>query len=363
MRITDLALRDFRNYERVEVALADGLTVVRGSVGTGKTNLLEGLFFACTGRSCRTSNEREMVRFGQKLTRCAIVVDDRDSKRRFDVALELSPKRIKSVRADGEPVHSMADVEGRPLVCAFLPDRMELVKGPAGGRRAHLDTFISALWPARTQTRQAYARALAQRNVLLGRVRAGVATRDSLASWTRELASAGVGLVADRGAAIDSLAPRFAERAAQLGLPDPIGLGYRPRSDASDPDQLEAEITAAIDSDLARGFTTHGPHRDDMRLDAAGRDLRRYGSQGQQRLGLLALLLAERDCLSADRGRPPLLLLDDVLSELDRERRVRLIDAVSGDGQTLISTADADAADSLGSDVSQLEVRDGVLAW
>jgi DNA replication and repair protein RecF len=365
MHVSRLTLRDFRNYERLDVEIPDGITVVHGPVGTGKTNLLEGMYFACTGRSCRTSNERELVRFGERVTRASLSAESGGSEHRYEVALELTPKRIKSVRADGQSATSMADVDERPLVCVFLPDRLELVKGPPGSRRAHLDSFIAALWPSRRETRSAYARALAQRNMLLSRVKAGRAGRDSLASWGRELAQAGVKLMADRSEAVDELTQFFTDRAEALGLPLPATVVYRPQSQAEDVDQLELELEQGIDNDLTRGFTTRGPHRDDLRLSADGRDLRRYGSQGQQRLALLSLLLAERDALAASRNDVPLLLLDDVLSELDQQRRENLIEAVAGAGQTLISTADTasiGALDSLGPSVTRLAVRDGELA-
>jgi len=197
--------------------------------------------------------------------------------------------------------------------------------------------------------------------MLLGRVRSGAAARTSLSSWNQELARAGIELMADRRAAVAELSGPFVARATSLGLIDPIELSYRPRSKASAAEQLERELEEATDNDMTRGFSTHGPHRDDMRLTAAGRDLRRYGSQGQQRLGLLSLLLAERDALTALRQQAPLLLLDDVLSELDADRRGRLAEAIDDGGQSLITTADSAAIDSLGPAVTRLAVEDGQL--
>jgi DNA replication and repair protein RecF len=199
-------------------------------------------------------------------------------------------------------------------------------------------------------------RALAQRNSLLSKVRAGAASQDSIGVWTREVALHGFELMQARAEAVSLLAGRFSEQAAALGLAGPAGIAYRPRSDASGPEELGRELEDRLPGDLDRGFTTHGPHRDDLMLTASGRDLRRYGSQGQQRLGLLALLLAEWEVLRDERGSPPVLLLDDVLSELDRERRGRLLGLAASCGQTLISTADASAADGAGARVSFVSV-------
>src|SRR4051795_7929215 len=162
--------------------------------------------------------------------------------------------------------------------------------------------------------------------------------------------------------AIASVAPAFAQRAAELGLPDPGELRYVPRSKASDAAGLRAELAERRAADLERGFTTHGPHRDDLALLHGGRPLRPPGSQGHQRIGLLALLFAERDVLGA-RGRPPLMLLDDVMSELDGTRRERLADLVRAGGQALITTTDADhVPGASSSDVCVTSVLDGTVA-
>jgi DNA replication and repair protein RecF len=136
------------------------------------------------------------------------------------------------------------------------------------------------------------------------------------------------------------LEPRFAEHAAGLGLEDEPSVAYRPRSKAATAEELAGELAERVDSDLERGFTGHGPHRDDLVLKRAGRDLRAYGSRGQQRLGLLALLLAERDAIGESRGTPPLMLLDDVMSELDSHRRERLVHTLRTGGQALLTTTE-----------------------
>ena len=338
MRVRRLTLRDFRNYERAEVALGDGLTVVCGPNGTGKTNLLEALYLGCTGRSCRTSNEREVVRFGEKVTRVSVETEDEDGRHLIEVGLE--PGESKRLRVDGAAVERLAAVVVRPLVSVFLPDRLELVKGAPACRRSHLDQLVAALWPARAPTRTAYARALAQRNALLARVRGGAAAAAQLDAWDAELARHGFELMQHRAAASDLLAAPFAELGAGLGLPETAAVEYRPRSRADAAEALQAELAQRRAADLARGFSDHGPHRDDVALLHGGRSLRAYGSQGQQRLSLLALLFAERQVLLDERGRAPLMLLDDVMSELDAERRGRLVELVRSSGQAVVTATD-----------------------
>ncbi|HSD79377.1 MAG TPA: hypothetical protein VLB47_01910, partial [Solirubrobacteraceae bacterium] len=188
-------------------------------------------------------------------------------------------------------------------------------------------------------TRRAYAQALGQRNALLARVRAGAA-RDALRAWDLELARHGIALRDDRARAVALLADRFAAAAAELGLGGAAELRYRPRTRAATTEELAAELGDRLGADLERGFTTHGPHRDDLALLRDGRELRAFGSQGEQRLALLALLLAEREALDAERGAPPLLLLDDVMSELDATRRDLLLRRAGGPGQVVVTTTD-----------------------
>jgi DNA replication and repair protein RecF len=331
--VARLRLRDFRTYASQEVTLGPGLTVVHGRNGAGKTNLLEALYFGCTGRSCRTSNEREVVRFDAQAAR--VEVDTEGAT----LAVGFQPGQPKRFTADGAPVERLTDAPGRPLVAVFLPDRLELIKGAPALRRAHLDQVVAALWPTRAATRRAYAQALAQRNALIARIRAGRAGRDALPAWDAELAAHGIALRDDRARAAALLTEPFAGLASDLGLTGEGELRYRPRTRAATAEELAAELAERLESDLERGFTGHGPHRDDLVLVRDGRELRAYGSQGEQRLALLALLLAERAVLAAERGAPPLLLLDDVMSELDADRRALLVERLA-DGQSLITTTD-----------------------
>lgn len=361
MRVLRLSLRDFRGYEAAEVDLGAGLTVITGPNGAGKTNLLEALYFGCTGRSCRTATEREMVRFGQRTTR--VVVSAQGDDGRHELSVGFTPGEPKRMRADGANVERLLDVSERPLLSVFLPDRLELIKGTPSVRRAHLDQFVTGLWPARAANRRAYAQTLAQRNALIARLRAGGGSRASLASWDLQLAHHGIALMADRAAAVAEIAARFSDVAGRLGLDGDPAVAYRPRSRAQSAEQLAAELTERIDSDIDRGFTGHGPHRDDLATIRAGRELRAFGSQGQQRLALLALLLAEREAIAARRFTPPVMLLDDVMSELDLTRRRALVDLLRGTGgQSVITATDLDQIPGAdGREVHRLTVSDATV--
>jgi DNA replication and repair protein RecF len=356
MRVTRLRALGFRNLRQQEVELGSGITVLWGPNGAGKTNVLEALFVALAGRSCRTRRDREVIAFGADLARVEVDVADTAEERTF----------LWSLARDGERRHLLdgAALSGerardRPALGVFLPDRLSLVKGPPTARRSHLDRLVTALWPARGEARARYGRALAQRNALLGRARAGLAPTDSLDAWDAELAEAGFELVATRHDATAVLAPEFAAAASDLGLPGQASLRYSPRSEAAGADELAAEFRRRREGDLERGYTAHGPHLDDLELALDGRALRRYGSQGEQRAALLALLFAERRALLDARRAPPLMLLDDVMSELDPGHRDLLASRLAeGLGQAVITATEPDHVPA-GPERVEIAVRDG----
>lgn len=355
-----LEVRDYRSYEHAECTLAPGVTVLHGPNGSGKTNLLEALGLACTGRSARTRDERELIRTGAKEASVALNTTASGATNRISVT--ISPGSPRVVRVNGSRVEQVQALEARPLVCLFIPDRMALVKGAPSGRRAHLDAVVGALRPSRRGDRSAYARALSQRNALLSSIRAGRSGPATLSAWNYQLAEHAVQLRDGRAQSVEVLAPQVALRAQQLGLDGELRLLYRARSDAADAAMFAAELQQHTPRDLERGFSTHGPHRDDLVLRHDGRDLRRYGSQGQQRLALLALLFAERDVLAASTGSAPLMLLDDVFSELDAQRRALLLADLQSSGQSVITTTDlghvGEVADVTAATVS---IPDGVM--
>jgi DNA replication and repair protein RecF len=365
VRVLSITLRDFRTYTRAEACLGEGLTVVHGPNGAGKSNLLEALYFGCTGHALRTRNERELVRFGEHAMRVAVRVRDDGGPHELSVGYGIfdgAERPVKRMCCDGAVVERLVDLETRPLLGVFVPDRLELLKGSPAPRRAHLDRLVAALWPPRAATRRAYAHALAQRNALLAGIRSGRASRSTLPTWDRELARHAIALRDDRARAVDLLREAFAVRAGQLGVSGELALRYRPRSRAAGPDEFVAELQERLPDELARGFGAHGPHRDELAFLRDGRELRSYGSQGELRLVLLALLLAERSVLAAHCGRTPLLLLDDVMSELDSQRRELVVLDLAASGQSVIATTDLAHVPGGGAgDVTRLRVSSGAI--
>jgi DNA replication and repair protein RecF len=335
MLIASLESRGFRNLADAPTSLAPGISVLHGPNGAGKTNLLEAVYFGLAGRSFKGGSDRDMIRFDEQSARVELELEGAEGRVLLS-ALDRSGERRH--RIDGRPL-SGASGE-RPLVSVFHPDRLQLVKGPAAHRRAHLDRLVGALWPSRSDFRARFGRTLAQRNALVSRIKAGMASASSLATWDERLAAEAQPLIESRAEAVTQLDEPFARLAGELGL-EGAGVSYRPRAEA-DAEAIAAELAERRSADLGRAYTSYGPQLDEVVLELGGRALRRFGSQGQQRVALLALLFAEREALLA-AGRPaPVMLLDDVMSELDPTRRALLVEALSGAGQAIITATERD---------------------
>jgi DNA replication and repair protein RecF len=306
-----------------------------GPNGAGKTNLLESLHVAAQGFSPRTRSDAQLIRFGEQGARIEVTGEHGGSPVAVEVTLRIGEAR--RARLNGAALKTAEELRSRLPALVFTPDRLAVVKGGPAVRRAYFDRSLARLFPSRAAVSTEYAAALAQRNGGLRRLAAGYSSREALAPWTERVAELGNQLVAARRELIGLLSPAFAELATELRL-GPGELGYD--GEAPSREQLERRL----EQDLARGSTGLGPHLHDVSVTAGGRDLRSFGSQGEQRLAVLSLLLAEADLLARRGSAPPLLLLDDVLSELDPDRRRILVERLrSAGGQALLTATTAEA--------------------
>ena len=337
MRVTAVEAKPLRSLADARVELADGIVSLIGPNGAGKTNLLEALYFALIGRSFRTTDRRELIPFGAALARAEATVRDEDG---IEHRLLATVSRAEGRRhlLDGDPADPAELARRRPAVAVFSPDRLALVKGPPAERRAHLDRYVGARRPAQAELRRRYGQVLAQRNALVTRLAASGGATGDLDVWDAALAEVAAALIEARDDAVAELAPLFAVAADDLGLPAGGTIEYAPRASGS-AEEIRVGLGERRAADLKRGRTSWGPHLDELKISLGGRSLRRYGSQGQQRTALLALLFAEREALLAARKVAPLLLLDDVMSELDPGRRERLVERLERGGQALITAA------------------------
>ncbi len=308
--------------------------LVVGPNGAGKTNLLEAIHVGAQGFSPRTRAEPRLVRFGAAAARVRLEGTEGGADVRTEVT--IAPGAGKEVRLNDVPAASAEELRSRLAALVFVPDRLAVVKGGPAVRRAYFDRMLGRVLPAQAPLPGEYGRALAQRNEALRRTRAGLSSREALEPWTRRVAELGAELDAARARLVALLAPGFSAAAEALGLAG-ASLGYEERGLP-----LE-ELEGRLERDLERGTTGVGPHLRDADVHAGDRELRGFGSQGEQRTAVLALVLSEAAVLAERRGTPPLLLLDDVLSELDAGRRSALLAALPVGGQTLVTATSADA--------------------
>jgi DNA replication and repair protein RecF len=307
--------------------LQPGIVLVVGANGVGKTNLLESLHLGTQGFSPRTRTDAQLIRFGETASRVAL--RGRREESAVEVSVTLRRAEAKEARLNGARLSSAESLRRELSTLVFTPDRLAVVKGAPAARRAYFDRSLARLHPARAAVPQDYAAALAQRNAALRRVQLRLSSPAALAPWTLRVAETGTRLVEARREAVEALAPGFAAHASELGLPH-VALRY-------DGEPVTAEaLEARLQRDVDRGSTGLGPHLDDVEIASGERDLRRFGSQGEQRLAVLALLLAEAELLP----RRPLLLLDDVLSELDADRRRTLTERLGEAGQAVLTTTE-----------------------
>jgi DNA replication and repair protein RecF len=314
--------------------LQPGVVLVVGPNGAGKTNLLESLHVGTQGFSPRTRADAQLIRFGAQAARVSLGGSRRESP--LEVTVTLSTASAKRASLNGAKLATAEQLRREISTLVFTPDRLAIVKGGPATRRAYFDRALARLQPARAALSPDYAATIAQRNAALRRAGAGYSTRDAVEPWTERAATLGSALVAARLETLSSLEPGFREIAGELGLGD-AALEYE-----GEPASV-TDLEARLEKDLERATTGLGPHLHDVRLLAGGRDLRGFGSQGEQRLTVLALLLAEARLLATQRGVAPLLLLDDVLSELDTGRRSVLARLVSGAGQTVVTATQQSA--------------------
>ena len=275
-----------------------------------------------------------MVRFGADAARVALRGTNAETAFATDVV--LAPRDARRVRLNGARLASAERLRLELRTLVFTPDRLAVVKGAPATRRAYVDRSLGRLSPAKALLPMEYAAAVGQRNAALRRLRAGSSSSEALRPWTERVVVLGTELVVARAETAATLAGPFAELAGVLGLED-AAIAY----DGDAP--TVAALDARLERDLERGITGTGPHLHDVRLDAGGHDLRSFGSQGEQRMAVLALVLAEAEVLKSRSAAAPLVLLDDVLSELDGDRRRALAEIVARGGQTVI-TATARAA-------------------
>lgn len=364
--LTSLSLKDFRNFERLELDVpADGLVAV-GENGQGKTNLLEAVYYFSLFRSVRGARDSDVTRFGAP--GFYIETDAATPETHtIGVGFEKLGKK-KRVKRDDAVVEKLSEALGALPVVMFSPGDVELVAGSPAARRRYLDIMLALSSRGYLNALQQYRGALERRNAALREVSRRGSKESSIEVWEPALSEYGAALIRSRRSWVLRSAEAFAERCARIGERSTVELRYEAAVDAN-AESVELALANAIaarrSTDLRVGLTTVGPHRDDLPMLIDGRELRDFGSAGQQRSAAIALRTLEADTLRTARDTAPVFLLDDPFAELDERRAARVMTLMReiGLGQTILTVPrDSDIPPGL-VDLKRCRVADGRITW
>ena len=342
MLVRSLSLWNFRCYEEAEVLPGEGMTVFSGPNAQGKTNLLEALHLCCTGRSHRTSRDEELIRWGTPAANVSVRAAQRDGTHEVGVQLFRGQKRKKTVRIGARQAERIGELFGHVFGVLFSPEDLLIVKGGPSERRRFLDMQISQLSPLYFYALQRAAHALSQRNALLKAAFERPSLLSTLDQWDEQLSLSGAEVVRGRRDAIEALGVEAALEHSRLTEgAEQIALRYTGDAarDENPAESLLRRLRETREEDIRRGATTTGIHHDDVMITINGKDARTYASQGQQRSIVLSLKLAQTTYAERVRGEAPILMLDDVMSELDPQRRRQLIERIDH-MQTFVTCTD-----------------------
>ena len=337
MIVRSLDLRDFRNYQNLSIQFDPRTNIIWGDNAQGKTNILEAIGVCSTSRSHRGSRDSEMIRFDQNEGHIMTIVEKAGMTYQIDVHLKRG--HSKGIAINRVPIKKASELFGILNVIFFSPDDLSIIKMGPDKRRRFIDTELCQIDRVYLYNLSEYNKALAQRNSLLKEIYRNRGLLDTLSVWDMALAGYGEKIISRRRQFIEEISPVVSEIHSEIsGEKEEVRLSYE--SNVSENDFREA-LVRSLDNDLRLGTTTKGPHRDDLRFDLADADLRKFGSQGQQRTAALSLKLSEVNVMEEATREKPVLLLDDVLSELDSKRQQDLLKSLS-QTQTLISCTGLD---------------------
>ncbi|MFD0716183.1 DNA replication/repair protein RecF [Paenibacillus sp. GCM10027626] len=368
MYLKSVQLQQYRNYEQLELQTDSQVNLFVGPNAQGKTNLLEAIFVLALTKSHRTSKDKELIGWQAANARIRGEVDKKYGALTLDLILSTQGKKAK---INGLEQRKLSDFVGALNVVMFAPEDLEIVKGTPGIRRRFLDMEIGQVQPGYLHTLGQYAKVLVQRNNYLKTSHSGGSQQAMLDIWNMQLAEYGVKIMKKRQSFIHKL-QTWAEQihSGITGGAEALTIVYRPSFDAELEEeesvlfeQFMIKLSQVKDQELRRGMTMVGPHRDDLAFFINGKEAQIYGSQGQQRTTALSLKLAEIELIHEEIGEYPLLLLDDVLSELDQRRQTQLIETFQNKVQTFITTTGLESVDiSKLTDSRIYHVRDGQVA-
>ena len=337
MIIKSLELSNFRNYEHLNIQLSPNVTIFYGNNAQGKTNILEALYVACTTKSQKGSRDRELIRFNESEAHIRLMVDDDSISRRID--MHLKDKGQKGVAIDGIPIKKAAELYGLMNIISFSQDDLGIIKEGPSERRRFCDMELCQLDKLYMHNLAGYEKALEQRNNLLKQLSFNQELKDTLDIWDDQLVSYGKYIIEKRNLFIEDINKiAFEIHKTLTSGNEELKIGYLPNISV---EEFKDVLLTNRDKDILLKTTSIGPHRDDMVFMLNKNDAKKFGSQGQQRTSALTLKLSELELVKQNKKKNPVLLLDDVLSELDRNRQTKLLENISG-VQTVITCTGLD---------------------
>lgn len=338
MNVEALDIEGFRNLQPVQLIPGSGVNILYGDNAQGKTNLLEAVWLFTGGRSFRSAKDTEMVAFGQEKARCRMAFQAADRAQDAEITID----RRRHAVLNGIPMATAAKLAGIFCAIVFSPEHLTLIKGGPEGRRRFLDAAYCQIRPGYIAILSAFHRTLTQRNALLREIRARRAADDLLEIWDQRLAQTGAQVQAARAAYVQQLQPLAGKIYGGLSAQEEsLTISYEGRT-GGDAEGLYRRLGETRQADIGAGFTTTGPHREELTVEINGLAARQYGSQGQQRSAVLALKMAEATLLKKVTGEQPVALLDDVMSELDITRQDYILNHIH-DWQVFITCCDPSA--------------------
>ncbi|MBQ3611996.1 MAG: DNA replication/repair protein RecF [Firmicutes bacterium] len=337
MYIKEIELKDFRNYKELRTSFSKNVNIFLGNNAQGKTNLLEGIYLNAMAKSFKTTKDKELIRFGEEFCKIKTIAFFDDDEHSTEIVINKEGK--KGVKLDGVKINRTSELLERIFIIIFSPEDLKIVKDEPEKRRKFIDRELCQIKPGYYNDLNNYKRVLKQRNTYLKEERIETSILDI---WDHELARYGSKVIARRNEFIKRINEISKEIHKNIsGGKENLELNYEPNiSFSADLENDFYEIISSTRNDDIRNRTTgRGPHKDDLKISADGIDLRKYGSQGQQRTAALSLKLSEIKLIEEEMGEKPILLLDDVLSELDNDRQNFLIHSLGGN-QLFITTTD-----------------------
>ncbi len=338
MYIKSLTLKNFRNYEEQTLSFDETTNVFCGNNAQGKTNLLEALYLFSMGKSFRTNQDSDLIRFGDSFTKAELRFCDRNREHTLEIIILRDKK--KQIKINGLTISRLSELIGHLNVVLFYPEELGLVKEGPYIRRRFMDVAISQLRPAYYHALGRYQRVVEQRNKLIKKIRMSSGNRDAetMFVWNEKLVDFGMELMQYRETFMKRL-NKLAQKAHFEASGETLTISYKPRFESRE--AFLEKLQTSFERELEQGYTLYGPHREDFEILIDDKEAKVFGSQGQQRSAVLSLKLAQADLLHEEYGEYPVLLLDDIMSELDQTRRSYLAGKIP-DKQVFITCTELD---------------------